>query len=561
MASWECAEWLNQNGAADDDEELERLKSLYPEDNKPLVYFFTHKDCAGHLPLWAESDDLSQRTKRMSKVAENPHRLQVLVDDNRGILTTGFFKNRGLMIRDPPLARISDVLRVHEWAYIHSVLMMIKKIESRVEQGLADAYQEFPPCTDAELSVNSWKAALAAAGTVISAVDEVANNQSKCFCVVRPPGHHLAPHGVSAKEDNREEQPQNGSLGFCLLNNVAIGAAYARYKYHDLPEKGIKRIAIIDFDVHHGNGTEACVRNVLPSMLSWSQGFDYENHMGRTAAPFNTAGMELQMSVKIPSFKPWLDESDADNIWFCSIHGYGDFYPFSGKNCNDHRPDIVNIEMKAGYGSVEFRHSMRTQAIASLHEFKPDIIFISAGFDAHQNDSLSILKLREDDYFWATQQLVDVANKYCHGRIVSVLEGGYTTLTGCLSPLSTCAAAHCRALIATTTVTHESFDQAHERDVHLARDRLERKQSHLQLTEDRIRSSRYRGFMQRRSTNKCDVSNLLSDTPTSESTENGNLIDSKRESDEEMDCSIKKQCPEDYWTSRTPSTAHVHDSI
>lgn len=221
---------------------------------------------------------------------------------------------------------------------------------------------------DTIMMSKSLDAALHAAGAVKDAVDMVCEGKTQsAFCAVRPPGHH-AKYTTSA--------------GFCVFNNVAVGAKYA------LDVLGLKRIAIVDFDVHHGDGTQDIVLN-------------------------------------------------DDRIMFCSSFQHP-FYPFCGDE--PARPDIVNVPIPAGTMGKDYR-KLISHWFARLDAFAPELIFISAGFDAHAEDEMGYLRLVEDDYAWLTQQLKIVADKHCDGKIVSVLEGGYA-----LSSLARSVVAHVKAL-------------------------------------------------------------------------------------------------------------------
>lgn len=196
-------------------------------------------------------------------------------------------------------------------------------------------------------------AALHAVGAVIMAVDLVMSKEvTAAFCAVRPPGHH-------AERDR--------AMGFCYFNNVAVGAAYA------IAQHGLERVAIIDFDAHHGNGTE---------------------HIFAT----------------------------DPRVLFCSSFQHP-FYPFTGHETET--AHIVNITLPAGANGEEFRKQVEMHWLPALHNFKPQMVMISAGFDAHISDDISHLRLREADYDWVTSQLKTIADQYGEGRIVSTLEGGY----------------------------------------------------------------------------------------------------------------------------------------
>ena len=223
---------------------------------------------------------------------------------------------------------------------------------------------------DTIMNSNTLNAALLSAGAAKDAVELVMSKElSSAFCATRPPGHH-AEH--------------NKGMGFCFFNNVAIAAEYAKTKYK------LKRVAIVDFDVHHGNGTEDIVKN-------------------------------------------------KKGYLFCSTYQYP-FYPFEIQEST--KPPIINTPLDATAKSSDFRQAIIDTWLPALHKFKPQIIFISAGFDAHVEDDMSQVSLVDEDYRWVTDQLKDIADKYADGRIVSVLEGGYS-----LSALGRSAVAHINGLI------------------------------------------------------------------------------------------------------------------
>jgi len=224
-------------------------------------------------------------------------------------------------------------------------------------------------CQDTYMSHASWTAALKAAGAVMQAVDLIFNPRGpyrSAVCAVRPPGHHCGRKGRTGKVK---------SQGFCLLNNVAIGAKYALLKYN------LQRVAVIDFDVHAGNGTEELL-------------------------------------------------CGDENFFFASIHAVGKhFYPETGHENSG--ANIVNVPLKGGAKSSSFHSKFKQEIIARLREFKPELIFLSAGFDGHKDDPIRSgeanvgLSLTEADYTRLTRRLLKVAGRHAGGRIVSVLEGGY----------------------------------------------------------------------------------------------------------------------------------------
>ncbi|MFO0995374.1 MAG: histone deacetylase family protein [Alphaproteobacteria bacterium] len=227
---------------------------------------------------------------------------------------------------------------------------------------------------DTVMSPGSGEAALRAAGAVCAAVDAVAAGQARnAFCAVRPPGHHAEP---------------NRAMGFCLFNNVAIGAYHARARH------GLARVAVVDFDVHHGNGTQAAFE--------------------RDPAAFYTSTHQWPL---YPGTGALHERGVANNI--------------------------LNLPLPPGAGSAEFRPAIEAGVVPALEAFGPDILFISAGFDAHADDPLANLNLTTEDYGWATEQLASFAARRCQGRLVSTLEGGYN-----LEALAESAASHVRALMA-----------------------------------------------------------------------------------------------------------------
>ncbi|MCS7100441.1 MAG: histone deacetylase family protein, partial [Burkholderiaceae bacterium] len=222
---------------------------------------------------------------------------------------------------------------------------------------------------DTAINPNSWEAALHAAGAVLDATDRViAGELDNAFCAVRPPGHHARP---------------SAAMGFCLLNNVAIGALHA------LQRHGLQRVAIIDFDVHHGNGTEEMF-----------------------------AGDE--------------------RVLMASFFQHP-FYPYTGTE--NPAKNMVNVPLPAGTRGDVVREVVERIWLPRLQAFEPEMIFISAGFDAHREDDLGQMGLVEADYAFITDQLVKLAQRHARGRIVSTLEGGYN-----LEALARSAAAHVRAL-------------------------------------------------------------------------------------------------------------------
>jgi len=227
---------------------------------------------------------------------------------------------------------------------------------------------------DTVMSASSWEAALRAIGAVLRGVDAVfdpASGISNVFCQVRPPGHHA--------EHSR-------SMGFCIFSTVAIAGLYAKAKH------GAERVAVIDFDVHHGNGTQDIF---------------------------------------------WSDKT----LFYGSTHQMP-HYPGTGAVSEHGVGNIWNAPLRSGDGSTEFRAAMDRVILPALDEFAPDLILVSAGFDAHIHDPLGGLRLSDADYTWVTERLLDMADRHCKGRLVSALEGGYD-----LDALGSATAAHIRALM------------------------------------------------------------------------------------------------------------------
>jgi len=405
----------------------------------PQTVLITHSDCFNHLAIPEDCDDPDLRMKLIDQAVENPHRLEVIAGQY-GALRAQEFEDVTWK-ENAAECPIGDILRVHEYHYIYNLIGAIEKL---TETGRRRFSWVTFDRSDTRVSKESLHAARRAAGCVLEAVDTIMNSPPagdkdavrNVFCALRPPGHHAGPAGAVDPNDVTKDEPL-GSQGFCLLNNVAIGAAYARCLYRNR----CKKVAIIDFDVHHGNGTEAICRNVTGRKGPITE----ELFM-------NTGARSTIRTEGPPLAKPWLDTvSDKDNVFFASIHGYGKgFYPGSGDDSHlmpPESPEIVNVALAPGTESVDLRKKFHTRIIPHLINFNPDLIFISAGFDGHSNDLIGCCEYLDEDYVWMTQELMKVANQCCQGRIVSVLEGGYNTRAGVLSPFASCVKSHIRTLM------------------------------------------------------------------------------------------------------------------
>jgi acetoin utilization deacetylase AcuC-like enzyme len=300
--------------------------------------FIHHSDCALH--------DMGAHHP------ESPDRLTAIEDH---LLAMGLIQH--LVTEIAPKASREQLLRVHDADYIDFMA------SASPQKGLI----HLDP--DTAMNPHSLSAALHAAGAVVRATDMVLGGRvENAFCNVRPPGHHAC---------------RRRAMGFCFFNNVAVGAAHA------LEAHGLQRVAVVDFDVHHGNGTE--------------------------------------------------DIFDGDpRVMMVSTFQHP-FYPYSGTQRRSER--MVNIPLAACSGGVQFRKAVEEAWLPALDEFEPQMVFVSAGFDAHRDDDMASLGLVETDYAWVTKQIMNVAAKYANGRIVSTLEGGYN-----LQALARSVAVHVREL-------------------------------------------------------------------------------------------------------------------
>jgi len=302
--------------------------------------FVTHPDCIAHDPGDGHP--------------ESPARLSAIL---RALEEPQF---RTLLRREAPLGAKADAARVHGERFVEAVLATVPD----------SGHAALDP--DTILSSASGHAALRAIGALISAVDAVmAGEANNAFCAVRPPGHHAEP---------------GRAMGFCLFNSIAIAARHAQAVC------GLRRVAIVDFDVHHGNGSQAVVE-------------------------------------------------DDPTLFFASSHQFP-FYPGTGAADETGMGNVVNAPLPAGTDGTGFRRAFETRILPALDAFAPELVLVSAGFDAHRADPLGGLELEEPDYAWVTARLLEIAGRHAKGRLVSVLEGGYD-----LRALAGSAAAHVESLM------------------------------------------------------------------------------------------------------------------
>lgn len=283
---------------------------------------------------------------------ESPARITAIKNE---LTNTGLMQK--LQLQEAPLATDAQLLRVHAPEYVS----YIRKVAPKAGIIRLDPDTAMGPMT--------LSAALHAAGAVVLATDLVMNNKAdNAFCCVRPPGHHAG---------------HRNAAGFCIFNSVAVGVAHAISQYD------IDRVAIIDFDVHHGDGTEDIFRNNPRVML-------------------------------------------------CSTFQHP-FYP--GRGADSRSEHMINVPLAANTSGKTYRTAVESEFRPALERFKPQMVFVSAGFDAHADDPLAQLGLLEDEYIWITDFTKDIANRFAQGRIVSALEGGYQ-----LDALAKSATAHIRTL-------------------------------------------------------------------------------------------------------------------
>lgn len=283
---------------------------------------------------------------------ESPQRLRAILS---ALEASGLVSR--LLVREAPEAQREHLQRVHEPDHVELIF------GAAPESG----YAYLDP--DTSMNPSSLSAALRAAGAVVAATDLVMSGEAKnAFCAVRPPGHHAT-----------RDRP----MGFCLFNNVAVGAMHA------IEAHGLERVAVLDFDVHHGNGTEDAFH-------------------------------------------------EDPRVMLCSTFQHP-YYPYSGaESGNAH---IINVPLAAMTDGRGFRAAVERFWMPALEAYKPQLVFVSAGFDAHRDDPLAYLKLDDEDYRWVTEKLVEVAERHAGGRVVSTLEGGYNT-----EALGRCVVEHVRVL-------------------------------------------------------------------------------------------------------------------
>jgi acetoin utilization deacetylase AcuC-like enzyme len=283
---------------------------------------------------------------------ECPARLAAIDDQLISSGIAGYLQHH-----EAPLATEEQLARVHPGEYIEAIRAAAPR------RGIV----HLDP--DTAMGPGTWDAALRAAGAAVLATDLVVGGKAEnAFCSVRPPGHHAT---------------RTRAMGFCIFNNVAVAALHA------LERHGLERVAIVDFDVHHGNGTEEIFADDPRALM-------------------------------VSTFQH-------------------PFYPYSGTD--DRAPNMVNVPLAAGTGSQGFRDAVARQWLPALERFRPQLVLCSAGFDAHVEDDMAMLRLVDQDYAWVTREVKAVADRHAGGRIVSVLEGGYA-----LSALGRSVVQHLRVL-------------------------------------------------------------------------------------------------------------------
>jgi len=304
--------------------------------------FYSHADCRAH--------DMGRGHP------ECPQRLDAIHDH---LIATGLAD--ALDLREAPMVTLAQLVRAHSAGYVNELKAQIEMLAASGEHRALDP--------DTSAGPGTWNAAMRGAGAAVAATDAVIDgNAANAFCAVRPPGHHAT---------------RGQAMGFCFFNNVAVAARHA------LDVRGLDRVAIIDFDVHHGNGTEDII-------------------------------------------------AGDDRVLMASFFQHP-LYPYSG--AQPMGTNMVNVPIAPYSRGDVVRAAIDEMWLPRLEEFKPQMLFISAGFDAHREDELGQLGLVEADYAWITRRLVEVAERHARGRIVSCLEGGYN-----LSALARSVAVHLRVL-------------------------------------------------------------------------------------------------------------------
>lgn len=304
-----------------------------------LTAYITHPDCVRH--------------EMGEGHPECPERLAAIHDR---LLIAGLLDY--MAPYDAPLATEAQLARAHSLSYVQNL----------IASSPAEGYRPIDP--DTCMNRHTVQAARRAAGALVLATDLViAGKAPAAFCCVRPPGHHAQ---------------RDAAMGFCFFNNVAVGIRHAT-DFH-----GLERVALIDFDVHHGNGSADIFR-------------------------------------------------EDERVLMCSIFEIG-IYPFSGED--DNAPNMINVGLPSRSGSEAFRAAVTERWLPALEAARPELIYISAGFDGHREDDMGNLGLVEADYSWVTRQIMAVAQRHCRGRVISCLEGGYA-----LDALARSAAAHVKVLM------------------------------------------------------------------------------------------------------------------
>lgn len=388
---------------------------------------------------------------------ETPLRLDVLCGEEKGVFRREAFGDLDLVIASEAgigEALVSDVLRVHEWSYLKHLRERCAALagDGAAPDGGAPKAAGAPAFAspsaggegrklsptprprsmldvDTVLTKDSLRAALCGAGGAIWAIDRVVRGErANAFVICRPPGHHAGPRGSVASAGYWRHPDNSGSIGFCLLNNAAIAASYALSTYGRGPSALVRRVAIVDFDIHHGNGTEECVKGLSPRSVA-------------LPLPGSWAPVHRE------AYKPWLGDDDGERVFFGSINMFAgdDFYPGSGsgegEDDEELYPNIVNVALQplkpapgdaAGRArltpqrrralcekaSAQFREAVAGRLMPRLRAFAPDLLIMCAGFDGIASDHYHYLT--KEDFHWVTAELLGVC-----GRAISVLEGGY----------------------------------------------------------------------------------------------------------------------------------------